>query len=87
MDYDILSYRCRNEWGVLCDKAFQRIKEQVRAVHPKKEPRNGRLIIEGELVNRNISTETVSVDTFLWEAVWTVKGFPGKIWMVGEVLR
>lgn len=45
---------------------------------PKKETRNGRLTKDEELVNRNISTDKVIVESFFWKTVWTIEGLSEK---------
>ena len=68
------STRYPNHWAILYDKGFQGIISEVRAIIPKKKPRNGNLTVQERRKNRQIGEDRIICENFygrkkvLWKA-------------------
>ena len=62
----------KHYWAMLVDKAYQGLAEQLRAIHPKKKPKNGSLSSDDKRRNKQISSDRVLAEIFLED--WNLSG-------------
>lgn len=53
-----------SSWGVLLDKAYQGVDEEIRSLVPKKKPKNGSLTSQERIKNREISHDRIIIENF-----------------------
>ena len=64
-DINLHAGQWRADWALLVDKEYQGALEICRAIHPKKKPQNGRLTIDEEQFNRQVSSDRIIVENYL----------------------
>ena len=61
-------------WAVLVDKGYQGSQERVRAIHPRRKPRNGALTLEEKATNKDISSDRIIAENWFGRhcTLWTI---------------